>query len=360
MKKYLSVAVPLVAACGAASAQSSVNVYALLDLNVSYYSSGSRANAGSVWKMMDGTANGLNGSRLGFRGTEDLGGGLAAGFVAEMGLDASTGALGQGGRGFGRQVFASLKQTNLGELRFGRQYILSDHLVGQGNPFSNALVNNPTTSVTNMGRNLPMFLNAPRADNVVQYALPTFGGVSLAGQIAPGEGTADRFHGLRAAYAQGPVYVGVAYEWNKSRVTGDDTNKSLSMSANYNFGVVKLLGEIQRNSDVTTTSGNGAAVGVSNLIVTGPTTFTAQDINGWSLGAEIPAGSQLVIGANYTKMTYESAGGASSNLGKVALTGRYGLSKNTFLYAGGSQAVGDLKDYISEKRVLQAGIRTAF
>lgn len=360
MKKYLIVGVPLLAACGAVSAQSSVTLYSLIDLNVSYYKSGSTANAGSVWKMMDGTANGLNGSRVGFRGTEDLGGGLVGGFVAEMGLDASTGALGQGGRGFGRQVFVSLKQTSLGELRLGRQYILSDHLVGQGNPFSNALVNNPTTSVTNMGRNLPMFLNAPRADNVVQYALPNFGPVSLAGQIAPGEGTADRFHGLRATVAQGPFYVGVSYEWNKSRATGDDTNKSLSMSANYNFGFLKLLGEIQRNSDVTTTSGNGAAVGVTNLIVTGPTTFTAQDINGWSLGAEIPAGSSLVIGANYTRMSYEGAAGQESDLGKVALTARYGLSKSTFLYAGISQATGELKEYISEKRVMQAGIRTAF
>lgn len=358
--KSIAFAAALTAISGAACAQSSVTAYVLIDLNLSRYDSGSKANAGTLNKMNDGTTNGLNGSRLGFRGVEDMGGGLKAGFLLEEGVIADTGALGQGGRGFGRQAFVSLTRDGAGEVRLGRQYILSDSVVGQGNPFGNALTHNPTTSVTNMGKNLPMFLNAPRADNVVQYQSPNFGPVNLAVQVAPGEGTADRFHGVRAVVASGPVYVGVSYEWNKSRSTGDNTNKSLSASANYNFGGFKLLGGIQRNSDLTTTSGNGAAVGVSSLVVTGDTTFTLKDVNGWTLGTEVPIGA-LTLSANYTRMSYEAAtGGASSNLGKVAIGARYGLSKNTFLYTSASTATGALKEYISEMRVLQAGIRTAF
>ena len=344
----------------AAQAQSSVTIFALIDANISNYSPGSKVGGGDLTLMNDGTTNGLNGSRWGIRGVEDLGDGMKASILLESGVIVDTGSAGQGGRSFGRQAFVALSTPRAGEVRLGRQYILSDSVVGQGNPFGNALVNNPTTSVTNMGRNLPMFLNAPRADNVLQYQTPSFGGVTLAAQLAPGEGTADRFHGVRATYAAGPLYAGLSYEWGKSRATGDSTNKSLSISANYNLGVAKLLGGIQRNSDLATGSGNGAAVGVSNLVVTGATGFTMDEANGWTLGAEIPVGQALVIGPNYTRMTYANAAGASASLGKFALTGRYGLSKNTFLYAGASLATGDLKDYISQKRVIQAGLRTAF
>jgi general bacterial porin, GBP family len=317
--------------CSAASAQSSVTAFVLIDLNLSQYSSGSKANAGTLRAMNDGTVNGLNGSRLGFRGSEDLG----------------TGNLAQGGRGWGRQAYLSLS-SSAGELRLGRQYVLSDSVVGQGNPFGNALVNNPTTSVTNMGRNLPLFLNAPRADNVVQYQSPSFGGFALAAQIAPGEGNNDRFHGLRAVYTSGAFYVGSSYEWNVSRV-----------SAAYNFGSFKLLGGIQQNSDLATGSGNGAASGVSNLVLTGPTNLTIKDTSGWTVGAEVPFGL-TTLGVNYVRMSYDGTSGASSDLGKLALSARHALSKSTFLYGGVYSATGALKDHISQKRVLQAGVRTSF
>jgi general bacterial porin, GBP family len=353
-------AAALVGLSGATFAQSSVTVFSLIDLNLSQYSSGSKANAGTLRVMNDGTVNGLNGSRLGFRGTEDLGGGLRAGFLMEQGVLVDTGNLGQGGRAYGRQVFVSLSKTGAGEVRLGRQYILSDSVVGQGNPFGNALVNNPTTSVTNMGRNLPMFLNAPRADNAITYQSPNWGGFGLGAMVAAGEAGSDRFHGMRATYGGGPLYVGVVYEFNKSRSTGDTTNKSLSVSANYNLGFVKLVGGLQRNSDLTTTSGNGAAVGVSNLIVTGATSFTLKDLNGLTVGAEVPVGGATVLGINYTRVDYKGTTGASNDLGKFAFTARYGFSKNTFLYGGLSQATGGLKEYISQVRVVQAGMRTAF
>ncbi len=358
--KKLAIAAACAALSSSAFAQSSVTTYVLVDLNVTQYSSGSVANAGTLRVMNDGTTNGLNGSRLGFRGTEDLGGGLRAGFNIEQGVIADTGALGQGSRGWGRQAFLFVSSTGAGELRMGRQYILSDSLVGQGNPFSNALVNNPTTSVTNMGRNLPLFLNAPRADNVVQYQTPSFGGVQLAAQIAPGEGVFDRFTGMRAQYAAGPMFVGATYEFGKNRSTGATTNKSLSASFNYNFGFFKLEAGLQRNSDLATGSGNGAAVGVSNLLLTGPSSFTIKNINGLTIGGEIPVSNALTLGVNYVKMDYQGTNGGSSDLGKMAFSGRYALSKSTFLYAGVYQATGTLKDYISQKRVLQSGIRTAF
>jgi predicted porin len=343
-----------------AQAQSNnVVLYGLLDLNVSNYDSGSVANAGNVTKLIDGTTNGLNGSRWGIRTTEDLGDGLKAGVVMEAGLTADNGALAQGGRAFGRQIFISLASATLGEVRFGRQYILEDAVMFNSNPFGNALTLNPSTSVTNMGKNLPLWLNAPRADNVLQYSTPTWSGFSLAGQIAPGEATADRFHGLRGSYAAGNFYSALSYEWGEDRFNGAKTNKSMTLAANYNFGAFKLLGGYQDNSDVTTTSGNGAAVNVSNKLVTGPGgSFTFKDFKGYTVGTEIYSGV-FTWGANYTALEY-SGQGKDATLGKMAFGVRYGFSKNTFAYSSISFATGDLKEHISEERVMQVGLRTAF
>lgn len=360
-KKQIALTAALLALVGSASAQSTVTIFGLVDVNLTNYSAGDKSGATNVTKMNDGVNNGLNGSRWGIRTNEDLGGGLNAGVLLESGFNVDTGASGQGGRLFGRQSFISLTSASAGGLRLGRQYVLSDSVIGQGNPFGNALVNNPTTSVTNVGKNLPYFLNPARSDNVIQYETPSFGGLSAAAQYAPGEGTFDTYQGVRLAYANAPFYVGAAYEWNKDRTTGEASNKALSLSANYNFGGFKLLGGLQRSTDLTTTSGNGTASGVSNLTLTGPNgTFTLKNFNGYTVGVEAPVGATATLGLNYTIMKYEGTLGQTTNVGKLALAARYGLSKNTFLYAGASIATGDLKEYITEKTVVQAGLRTAF
>lgn len=346
-------------AAGTAQAQSSVVLYGLIDLAVDHYKAGSASGAGNVWKLNDGVVNGLNGSRWGVRVSEDLGGGLKANAVLESGLSADTGALGQGGLAFGRQVFVGFSQASLGELRVGRQYILSDSVMGMTNPYGNASVANPGTASTNAGRNLPLWLNAPRANNVVQLATPNLGGFTGSVQIAPGEGTADRFHGVKLGFGSGAFNIAASYEWNESRTTGADVNKSFTFGANYNFGPLKLLGGLQMNQDLALGSGNGAFTG-ANLIVThaGPS-FTADEINGYTLGVQVPV-DRFTFGANYTGVKYENAAGANATLGKAALMGWYTLSKSTFLYSGLSFSTGDLKDYIAENRVFQAGIRMAW
>lgn len=340
-------------------AQSSVTLFTLVDANVSHYSAGSKSGAGSVTAMNDGTTNGLNGSRWGVRTTEDLGGGLKAGVHLENGFNVDTGASGQGGRAFGRQAFIWLSSASVGELRLGRQYILEDSVMGLSNPFTNALTLNPGTGVTNAGKALPMWLNAPRADNVLQLQTLNYGGFQAAFQIAPGESTADRFYGAKLSYATGALNTALSYEWNRSRTTGDNVNKSLTLAANYNFGPVKVLGGVQRNRDLATTSVNGAFTG-NNLTVTGDSTFAMDRSDGTTIGVEVPITQWVLLGANYTRVKYANAAGQNETLGKVAFGARYALSKNTFLYASVSQATGGLKDYISQKGVTQVGLRTAF
>lgn len=358
MKTTLIAAAALLAAQGA-QAQSNVTLYGLIDLAVDHYKAGSASGASSVWKMNDGVVNGLNGSRWGVRVSEDLGGGLKANAVAESGLSADTGALGQGGLAFGRQVFVGLSHAAMGEVRLGRQYVLSDSVMGLTNPFGNAAVNNQGTASTNVGRNLPFWLNAPRANNIIQYATPNLGGFVGTVQLAPSEGTADRFHGVKFGYGRGPFNAALSYEWGKSRSTGENTNKSLTVGANYNFGPAKLVGGIQRNTDLATGAGNGAFTGTNLIVTSAAGSFTADEINGYSVGVEIPSGP-FTFGVNYSGVKYENAAGSSATLGKAAGAVRYALSKNTFLYTGVSFSTGDLKDHISEQRVFQAGLRMAW
>ena len=359
IKKTILASATLLAVAGTAHAQSNVTLYGLIDLAVDNYKAGSKVGDTSLWKLNDGVVNGFNGSRWGVRVNEDLGGGLKAVGVLEGGLSSDTGALGQGGLGFGRQAFVGLSSASAGEVRLGRQYILEDSVMGQSNPFGNAAVNNQGTGVTNAGKALPFWLNAPRANNVVQYQTPVMGGFYAAAQLAPGEGTADRFHGFKLAYGGGPLNVAMSYEWNKSRVTGDNVNKSLTVAANYNFGPVKLLGGIQRDSELTTTAGNGAFTGANLLVTDAAGAFTAAKIAGYTVGVEIPTGA-MAWGINYSGVKYESVAGQTATLGKAAFTGRYSLSKSTFLYAGFHMSTGDLKDYIAEQRVVQAGLRMAW
>lgn len=361
LPRHFALSLLSLAACGAAHAQSTVTLYGLLDLNLTRTTAGSALGGASQIDMNDGTVNGLNGSRWGLRVSEDLGNGLKAGALLEGGMLVDTGVAAQGGRTFGRQGFLWLSSASAGELRLGRQYVLGDSTMGVANPFGNAMTFNSGTGVTNMGKALPMWMDAPRADNIIQYQTPNFGGVQATVQAAPEEGgTMDRFMGVKLAYGAGPVAVAASYEWNKSRTTQANTNKVLTVGASYNLGVAKLLAGVQRNRDLALGSGNGAVAAVTNLTVTTTTSFTASQSDAWTVGAEFPIGSALTLAANYNSVKFKSASGASATLGKVALGGRYGLSKNTFLYSGLSLATGDLKDYISQKTVVQAGVRTAF
>src|SRR5690349_20026219 len=88
------------ACTGAAHAQSSVTLYGTIDTSITYVHNA--AGNQNLWALGNSSAGNLSGTRWGLKGTEDLGGGLAAIFQLENGFDPSTGKLGQGGRIFGR------------------------------------------------------------------------------------------------------------------------------------------------------------------------------------------------------------------------------------------------------------------
>lgn len=360
MKKHTCwVALGLTGACTAAIAQASVTLYGLVDANIAHVTGGDRKNGGaSVTRLNDGHTYGLNGSRWGIRVSEDLGGGLRAGALLEQGIGVDDGTLKQGGRAFGRQAFVHLSAQGVGELRLGRQYALHDEVNVLHNPFNGGTVLFPGgAGLTNTGNSiLPQFIDAPRVDNVVQYLTPNFGGFSAQVAVAPGEALNDRYHGVKAAYLAGPVVLAASYEWNKDRTSGARTNRVFTGAASYDFSAVKLFVGAQQADKLTSSPGNVA--GIANWTITGPVRFVADELRGYTVGAAVPV-QAWTFGANYTWTRYARAG-QSLDLGRVAAGARYSLSKSTQLYAAASVATGDLKEYLLEKRMLQAGVRMAF
>ena len=135
MKKSLLAVAVLGAFAGAASAQSSVTLFGVVDLSANYIKNGKT----SVKSM---NSDMLNSNRLGFRGTEDLGGGMTAGFWLEGGMAPDTGTA--GGFNFTRRSTVSLT-SKAGEIRLGRDYTNSFSTVatydayganGMGSPIS--------------------------------------------------------------------------------------------------------------------------------------------------------------------------------------------------------------------------------
>jgi predicted porin len=113
------VAMATITAAGAAQAQTSVSVYGIIDTAVEYLSNADAA--GHSLARMPSLAGGMFPSRLGFRGSEGLGGGLNAIFTLENGFQPDTGGVNQGGRLFGRQAWVGLSGP-WGALTAGRTY----------------------------------------------------------------------------------------------------------------------------------------------------------------------------------------------------------------------------------------------
>jgi GBP family porin len=202
MRQFCAVALAISSTATAAYGQSSATVYGLLDLSVQHIRMGERSSdpGGHLTRLEDGTRYGP-GSRLGFRVKEDLGDGTSFGAVLEMGFNAGSGATAQGGRGFGRQSFISLASSRIGELRAGRQYALHDEVMAVPNPFGNTLVLNPGAGLTYPIGSVPMFIDAPRIDNLVHYLSPVVGGFRFQAGLAPGQGFVDRYQGVKGSYA---------------------------------------------------------------------------------------------------------------------------------------------------------------
>ena len=199
-------------------AQSSVTLYGILDEGVQYNTNAKNivngVNVGGRQVTLD-SATGLNGSRWGLRGAEDLGNGLKAIFTLESGLNLNTGAYGQGNTPFGRQAFVGLSSSRFGTLTMGRQY---DAVVTYVQPVA-AYGFIATSTLLDHPGDLDNFGNTVRTNNAIKYGSPNFNGLSFGAEVSlggqAGNVTGGGGYSAGAAYASGPVTLGVGYNYFK-------------------------------------------------------------------------------------------------------------------------------------------------
>ncbi|MBS0339114.1 MAG: porin [Proteobacteria bacterium] len=356
MKKTLMTFAALTAA-GAASAQSSVKIFGVMDAGVSYYQTNSKDSTGVGPTLRQSqtvlSTGNMTGSRFGFSGTEDLGGGLAASFWLEAGIANDTGSTASPAILFNRRSTVSLS-GRLGEVRLGRDYAPTFWNDTVFDPFgtvgSGALAIGTLLGGSGSAGTINAVLANPnyvRVGNSVSYFLPAnlggFYGQVMYGfgeniKYDPGTNTPNtpntartgRYEGGRFGWADGPVDVAAAYG---SSTVGDNyyagNTKFLNTSnvaGSYDFGVVKLLGEY-------------SYVKLKNDWVVTPAVSGDATIKGYLLGATVPVGPGLIklayshLQADVTQVTAGLADAPELKADKFALGYVHNLSRRTALYA---------------------------
>ena len=246
-------------------AQGNVTVFGVLDTYIDH----STAGSASATRVQSG---GISGSRLGFRGSEDLGSGNRAIFLLESGINVDDGSSGQGGILFGRQAWVGLS-TRAGELTVGRQYApyfftLITYALGGGMGWGNA-----STYFTD---NSPL-----RVNNSISYTSPLMSGFKLRALYGLGENTSQpggsnvgNIHSASIQYDQGKFSANVAYETRKT--TARNTDRFYVAGASYDFGFAKmgLLAQARRD-DIDASANNAVEISVQMPVGAGYLLFDA-------------------------------------------------------------------------------------
>lgn len=330
MKIASLIALAGLAAAGTVQAQN-VTIYGIVDTGIESVSNVASAG-GRINRMPSNT--GILASRVGFRGKEDLGGGLNAQFTLEMGFAPDSGAAGQGGRQFGRQSTVGLG-GNWGTVTLGRQWsmlfwsMLDADIVGP--------------SVYGIG-SLDSYIPNSRIDNSIAYkgkfdnltvgATYSLGrdtvnaGPSPAGANCAGENGADkkacREWSMLVKYDTPSWGTALAYDTMNGRTVGaapdavfgnlNSSNKSdsrLSLNGYVKFASLKVGGGVIRRD-------NEASA-----------TRPKSDL--WYVGASYPLTPSLTLDGTLAKLSYKNVDHYDATL--LAMRALYSLSKRTTLYA---------------------------
>jgi len=325
MKHKILVGLVAALASTGALAQSSVTIYGVIDTAVRY-----TTNADAAGDNKTVLADGIfQGSRLGFKGNEDLGGGTAAVFDLEAGYSINTGASGQGGLLFGRQAFVGLKNSSLGEVDFGRQYSLAFQTLGMYDPLGQGNANENDWQEA---------IEGVRFDNTVEYT-GTWGPVKAQFQYSfggvAGNTSANSTVGADLSYTQGPLSIGGVYQQSDSAApaTGSTPQVALwGIGASYVAGPATLtLNYFDSKRD----AGFTAPVGTANTSYTsnaGNTQQRKDDV--WTAGVLWTVAPSLVltVGYMYDSVKNVTSSGNSGSIGTVYGVLDYNFSKRTDVY----------------------------
>jgi predicted porin len=215
MKKSLLALAVMGAFAGVAHAQSSVQIYGSFDGGVRYVDNFNNAGDSRITMSSSGT---YNSNRLGFKGVEDLGGGMNAHFNLENGFNSGNGALNNTvSQLFDRAAYVGIGGT-WGTLDLGRQYSVSFKTIGAYDPFNykyTGIIPLATAAAGSQGSSAnPVGYGSTRFNNDIQYS-GTFGPVTAYAEYALGEvagdNTAGRAMAVGATFTSGPLSAGAAY-----------------------------------------------------------------------------------------------------------------------------------------------------
>lgn len=273
------IAITALAFAGAASAQSSVTLYGVADMALAKVTGKSLRLAGAA-PLTNGS------SRIGFRGTEDLGGGLKASFNFEAQVNPETGAASD--PFFGRAANLTLS-GGFGSVLLGRTLSPSFRAVTAWELTGAANYNPVSSQFSYVGVN-------SRNNSQITYTTPSFGGVTATvAHVLKGNNADDVSKTeFNVIYRGGPLSASLAY----NKLSNKDANHMVG--ASYNFGAARVAASYQ---DAT-----GAGRG-----------------KGFTLGGSIPAGP--------VKLIVDVARDTENKDTDLLLEARYPLSKRTFLYA---------------------------
>lgn len=305
-------------------AQSQVTIYGLVDMGFSYRSDNLVRGVGSKSAIDSGIGSG---SRLGFRGVEELGSGMKAGFVLEQGLFADRGIHAQGGRSYGRQAFLSL-DGGFGTIRLGRQYTPQNILQAEFDPFEDGFV----------GRASNVYAQSlfGRMDNTLLYVTPSLGGLTLTAAYSTqgnGQENVDNDGDLRTwvlspRYTNGPLDLAANYQRIKLHgVKGADTNKVWDLLAAYDFGVVRLSAMYGQNKDGYDSS---RLIDPADPASAG---YSWDKGRFWMIGLTAPVGGAGKLLASYTRAKVDVDSSNTEKVSQWALGYTHNLSKRTDVYA---------------------------
>lgn len=332
--KHLSIPAAAALACAlampAASAQTNVQIYGIVDTSISYLTNVDAAGH-AVTKM--NSVTGELPSRIGFRGTEDLGNGLTAFFVLENGLSLDTGTTGQGNRLFGRQANVGLKGA-WGTLTLGRQQNMT-YIAPQ-----KADVLGP--SLFALG-SIDAYLPNARSDNAIGY-MGVFGPVVVGATYSLGR-DASNAGGPPATNCAGEVAGNAQACRQYTGLIGYET-KAWGVNTSYDrmHGNTGAAGGLtsSANTDTRTTLNGYAMVGAVKLgagvidrDTKAATGRTQSDL--YYFGASYPFGAFTVDG-QWAKRVIKSA---DADVTMLAARLTYALSKRTYVYTGVGRMAND-------------------
>jgi GBP family porin len=407
MKKTLLAAALLAGFAGAASAQSSVTLYGVIDAGIRY--STVSLEAATSLNGKDSASNfGLgygqqSGNRFGFRGVEDIGGGNKVTFVLENGFEPGNGTLQQGGRIFGRAAWLGLENSSWGYVRAGRQLNFATEYVGiPVDPFGTGF------GQLNMGAAFGV-ANTDRISNSIKYQTPDMSGFqagigyafangSVTGYTDPSAAAGTSGYNfastnntrqltLGAKYSNGPIYVAASYDkvygaqvaegtvkkgttltqgmTNPVDVSGQSID-SWNIAGTYDFKVVKLAAGYgqTRNGVILGQGGGGTGAELSPRLGKGENVFVpGVGTNSYIVGATVPVNPVSRVMLSWTLLTpntnMKDAYNAK-NQSAYNLAYSYDFTKRTNMYAmlGYMQNVGTVDT--AKSTLIGVGLRHQF